>query len=327
MSAATATRELSAALDSVLGAAGLGPVAVVCRRPSAYRSGFPLEEIEIGLESGERLRLACKEISWRGLDAGARLAKPRFLHDPRREAAVYASVLGAGEPGPPRYYGSVEAGGRCLLFVEWVRGRELYQVGERGLWEGAATWLGRTHARLASELERYAAAGRLIEHDPAFHRRWMRRAVEFSHGRPAAEAAAIEWLARRHERVVEALASLPQTVLHGDFNASNVLVGEGPVPRVAAVDWELAARGAGLTDLASLVSGGWRAEDREALAAAYCLGRGERLDDSVRRGLGVARLQLAIQWLGWAPPEWVPPPAQRQDWLATAVELAEELEL
>ena len=324
---ATATGDLSTALDSVLGAAGLGPVAAVRRRPSAYRTGFPLEEIEVGLESGERLRLACKEVSWQGLSAEARLAKPRFLHDPWREGAVYATVLAAGEPGPPCYYGSAEASGRCLLFVEWVRGRELYQVGERELWEEVAVWLGRTHARLARELEGHVAAGRLVEHDAAFHRRWMRRAVEYSRARPAPDAAAIEWLAARHEPVVEALATLPRTVLHGDFNASNVLVGEGPSPRVAPVDWELAASGPGLSDLASLVSGGWRAEDREALAAAYCLGRGECLDDSVRRGLDLARLQLAIQWLGWAPPEWVPPPAQRHDWLATAVELVEELGL
>ncbi|MBS1843444.1 MAG: hypothetical protein JST53_03410, partial [Actinobacteria bacterium] len=45
------------------------------------------------------------------------------------------------------------------------------------------------------------------------------------------------------------------------------------------------------------------------------------------RALDLARLQVAIQWLGWAPPEWKPPPGQRRDWAAEALEIAEELGL
>ena len=43
--------------------------------------------------------------------------------------------------------------------------------------------------------------------------------------------------------------------------------------------------------------------------------------------LDLARLQVAIQWLGWAPPEWEPPEGQRHDWLGEAVALAEGMEL
>jgi thiamine kinase-like enzyme len=94
--------------------------------------------------------------------------------------------------------------------------------------------------------------------------------------------------------------------------------------RVAPVDWELAAAGPGLTDLAALVSG-WPRADREALLAAYA---GEPdLPPCTARDLDFARLQIAIQWLGWAPPEWEPPEGQRHDWLAEAVELAAELGL
>lgn len=98
--------------------------------------------------------------------------------------------------------------------------------------------------------------------------------------------------------------------------------GEGV--RVAPVDWELAAAGPGLTDLAALVSG-WPAADREALAAAYAAESG--VPPFTPRDLGFARLQVAIQWLGWAPSEWEPPEGQRHDWLTEALELAEELRL
>jgi thiamine kinase-like enzyme len=98
--------------------------------------------------------------------------------------------------------------------------------------------------------------------------------------------------------------------------------GEGV--RVAPVDWELAAAGPGLTDLAALV-GGWPEADREALASAYADVPG--IPSFSARDLDYARLQLAIQWLGWAPASWTPPEGQRHDWLAEALELAERLEL
>jgi aminoglycoside phosphotransferase (APT) family kinase protein len=38
---------------------------------------------------------------------------------------------------------------------------------------------------------------------------------------------------------------------------------------VCPVDWEMAAVGPGLVDLAALSAGGWTAPEREALALAY----------------------------------------------------------
>lgn len=98
----------------------------------------------------------------------------------------------------------------------------------------------------------------------------------------------------------------------------------GDEVRVAPVDWELAAEGPGLTDLAALVSG-WPAADRQALVAAYAAEPG--VPAFTARDLDLARFQVAIQWLGWAPPRWQPPPERRHDWLAEATEIAEELGL
>ncbi len=118
------------------------------------------------------------------------------------------------------------------------------------------------------------------------------------------------------------MLALPRTVVHGEFYASNVLVAtDNAAARVAPVDWELAGVGAGLTDLAALVSGGWSEPDRASIVAAYEAAGG------TTEGLGFARLQLAIQWLGWAPATWMPPAGQRHDWLSEAVSLAEGLDL
>src|SRR5258705_13950913 len=98
------------------------------RSLSAYRTSYPLEELDLTLEDGTELRLVFKDLAWAALDEGARLAKPAFLHDPRREPAGYASLLAPRRIGPP-YYGSaidprVQAD---RPFVGRVQGRGVYQ--------------------------------------------------------------------------------------------------------------------------------------------------------------------------------------------------------
>jgi len=324
-----------------LDAGGFELAGVVERRPYAYRTSFPLEELEVELVGEGRLTLLFKQLDREVLEPDAQVAKPRFLHDAEREPAVYATLLPQAPPGPPRFFGAVSEPGRHWLFVERIEGRELFQIGEREVWEEAARWLARFHVGMAPELDRHRAEGRLIDHDAAFYRRWIERAADFAKQRDDGSAATVAHLRKHHDLVVEALLSLPRTVLHGEFYAANVLVAnpncikfppqqvgnlmqfeEGV--RVAPVDWELAAAGPGLTDFAALVSG-WSGADREALVAAYAGEPG--VPPFTPRDLGFARLQVAIQWLGWAPPEWEPPQEQRHDWLGEAVELAEELEL
>jgi hypothetical protein len=317
------------ALERVFSGAGLAPPREIARRPSEYRTSFPLEELDAELEDGARLRIGFKQLDRHGLDEQAGLAKPGFLHDPGREPAVYEAVLPRAALGPPRHYGSVvdPAAERHWLFIEWVEGRELYQVGELELWCAAARWLAEMHASLGDDLELHAERGRLIDYDAAHYRRWMDRALEFAATPPRrSDAASLEWLAERYEPVIEALLSMPKTVIHGEFYASNVLVAEGPAgTRVAPVDWELAAAAPGAVDLAALVSGNWPEADREQIVAAYRSAAAPAVLS--RRDLDLARLHLAVQWLGWAPPAWVPPEGQRHDWLAEALALAEKLGL
>lgn len=320
--------ELRAGLERALEGVGLELDGEVERRPSPYRTSFPIEELRFELTGRGPVRVGFKQLDWERLEPAAQLAKPRFLHDPEREPEVYRTLLPRAPAGPPEFFGSVLEGERRWLFVEWVEGRELFQVGERERWEEVARWLGRFHAGLAPAREQLRREARLLDHDAAFYRRWIERAREF-----AADPEPVEWLADRHEQVVEAILAQPRTVVHGEFYASNVLVasdsgpallGEESATRVAPVDWEMAAMGTGLSDLAALVSG-WPDEDRAAIAAAYAAEPG--VPAFSPRDLDLARLQVAIQWLGWAPPEWEPPKGKRHDWPAEAVGLAQELGL
>jgi hypothetical protein len=322
--------ELRQALEPLLLEAGIEAPAEIRRRRSEYRTSFPLEELELILVDGTPLRLIFKRLDWEALTDEGRLAKPGFLHDPSREPAVYGSILAAAPSGPPRCYGSATDPelGRHWLFIEWVDGRELFQVGDRGLWEAVARWLGTMHRRLSGELDRHRMSGRLLEHDHSHYGRWIVRARRFAHasGQPASHAESVDRLMARYEPAIEELAAMPKTVIHGEFYASNVLVaGDAASPRVSPVDWELAAAAPGLVDLAALVSGGWSDEDRDAIVSAYRSAIGSATFSS--RQLDLARLSVAVQWLGWAEPSWRPPAGQRHDWLGEALVLAERLGL
>jgi aminoglycoside phosphotransferase len=273
-------------------------VTKVERNPSPYRTSFPLEELRIELADGTRLQLVRKDLRRSALGVIAHRVKPEFLHDPGREIEAYRLLAGP-RLGTPACYGA----GRGWILLEKVPGVELAQIGELDDWRRAARWLARLHATFA---ETPPSSRLLLDHDAAYYRLWPQRA--------AARAPQVEWIAARYEAVVERLVALPRTLIHGEFYASNVLVaGE----RVAPVDWEMAAVGPGLVDLAALVTG-WKGEERAAIVAAY-----PGVDDLA---MAACRLHLALQWLGWST-DWTPPPAQAYDWLAEVREAAERLGL
>ncbi len=121
-----------------------------------------------------------------------------------------------------------------------------------------------------------------------------------------------------YEAVVDRLAGLPTTLVHGELYASNVLLAGG---RVCVVDWELAGVGPGVLDLAALTAG--LADDHAtALAETYRLALEDPPDaKELRFALDCARLHLALQWLGWSP-GWTPPPEHALDWRAELPRLA-----
>jgi phosphotransferase family enzyme len=304
------------------------------RSPSVFTSSFALEELEIETDDGTELNLMFKDLGGSGLSERARAAKPEFLYDPLREIEAYGSILSEAALGTATFYGSaVDPGnGRYWLFIENVRGTALWQIGELERWKAVARWAAALHSRFADAGP--PATERLLHYDADLYRLWLRRAVDFADRwearRPGAGRKTIEWLAERYDSVVERLESLPATFIHGELYASNILVvSDGDETRVCPIDWEIAAMGPGLIDLAALTMG-WNRETRIALARAYreAHTRPDRLPASkdFLEALDSARLHLAVQWLGWAP-DWRPPRSHRRDWVSEASTIAEELGL
>ena len=306
------------------------------RRPSAYCTSFAIEELDIRLDDGTVLQLIFKNLSRQALLEDARRTKPAFLYNPLREIETYHSILTSTRLGTATCYGTIadERVDRYWLFLEKVQGIALYQAGEFETWQKVAHWLAIMHSHFFRETETLRQTAPLLYYTEDFYRLWLRRARLFLCQTSQSESTrqGIERLASRYDKVVDRLVKLPMTFLHGEFYASNMLVQDrGEELRVCPVDWEMAAVGVGLIDLAALTSGGWSKEERVALAMAYwdalipdC--RGLLTPNMFLEALTYCRLHLAVQWLGWSL-GWSPPPEHRQHWLGEALCLAEEIGL
>jgi aminoglycoside phosphotransferase (APT) family kinase protein len=173
-------------------------------------------------------------------------------------------------------------------------------------------------------------------YDEAFYWRWLERARDFaSRSRRAKGGVAarrvLDRIARGYAPVVARLAAMPRTVIHGEFYPCNILIrGTGPRARVCPVDWELAALGPGLIDLAALMTG-WDDRAQRALTRAYRAAarqdveRPRRIPADSQRDLDCCRLHLAVRMLGWSE-TWTPPPQHARDWLAEAASLAARIQ-
>ena len=309
-------------------------VTEVRRRPSEYRSSFPLEELEVCFADGGHLALIFKDLSPRALPLDAERVKPAFLFDPLREVEVYRSILEPTQCWGPKLYGAIADPlvGRYWLLLEDVPGVELYQVGDLESWQMVVGWLAEMHRRLTTIAVQRADDTHLLRYDAEYFRRWPLRAAHFVGPSLSGDRAIrFERLLAGYDRVVERLIKLPATFIHGEFYASNVLLQPAmKAPRVWAVDWEMAGIGPGLIDLAAIMAGDWTAEQRRTLALTYYAAIGSELGDiSVNAfldALRYCRLHTAMQWLGWAP-DWSPPVAHAHNWLAESLEIAEELPL
>jgi hypothetical protein len=261
--------------------------------------------------------------------ADARTARPAFLYDPRREMETYRQILTPADMGTATFHGAICDGSnyRYWLLIERVVGCELYTIGSVAIWQLVACWLARLHCRHLGQHEGLAQRVPLLRHDGDFYRFWLPRALQFSAN---SSSASLDRLRRGYEQVVERLLALPTTFIHGDFYASNILIQEtGHSVRVCPIDWEMAALGPGLVDLAALIAGKWTAEEQEMFAASYHAALPPDKPSSREtflKELDCCRLYLAVKWLGWSA-TWTPPAAQAHDWLGEALMLVDKLNL
>jgi aminoglycoside phosphotransferase (APT) family kinase protein len=286
--------------------------------PYLYATSFHLDEVVVEFEDGQRDVLIRKDFDRSRMLVEARDHRPVAEHDLTREIQTYRRVLAPAGIGPPCRASVIDPlAGRFWLFLEKVPGVELWQIGDIEVWEDVVRWLSELHATHRPPTNEIAGAADL----PVLDANWFTRTV--TRACTSLESSADPRAATLRRGLVGldlavALGALPRTLVHGELYASNVLVG-WPCERLTVwpVDWETAALGTALIDLAA-ISSGWDAATQQRLVDAYGALPGSQRD------LLLCRLHLALRCIAW-PNAWEPPVEHRQDWIGSAVELVEQV--
>jgi Ser/Thr protein kinase RdoA (MazF antagonist) len=174
------------------------------------------------------------------------------------------------ELGPPEYYGSVwdDSAGRFWLFLEFVDGL-VVQHKDVGYGMLAAEWLGRMQGFFAQHPELLSSCGFLICQDGAFFRSKAERALWNAAQISPSMAQRLRTIVDGYEEVIKLLASQPLSLVHGGYIPWHILLDVEQRPaRVCAVDWESAAFGPTLYDLAYFTYG-MEAQSRVRVVNAY----------------------------------------------------------
>ena len=224
-----------------------------------------------------------------GLAGSTVIAKRCRPADGVAERIVYDQVLPHVPLPGPRYYGAVAHsgdgpdGGGYWLFLEEIHG-DKYDVFLPEHRAAAARWLGILH----SEASALAGPADLPSVGPDRYLNQMRAARDLIRNHldnPAFGCddlafldlllARFDQLEERWDRLEQAVAGLPRTLVHGDFNGKNLRVqASSSAPRILAFDWEDAGWGVPTADLAQVVVSGRRVTASPDLATYLAVVRG-----------------------------------------------------
>jgi hypothetical protein len=274
-------------LDNEMLAAGLGATAIVQRGGSGSSSASGGEIVSCRMPDDNVVKLSCK------FGPLAEAPQPTDRFGVAYEAQVYDQLLCSWRDDVPRLHGAFldESTQTICLAVEYLDdATPLYQVPEPKSGLGAAArWIARFHrwsetATVPPFLHRY---------NTDFYRVWIQRAGQVS-DRWRQRHPWLPDLCRQCQRRLPALLP-PATMIHGRYEANNVLVHNG---RNVVVDWESAALAAGEIDLATL-TWGWDHELVQFCEQQYCLARwpdGPPADFALR--LTAARVYFHLRRLG-----------------------------
>lgn len=220
------------------------------------QSTHPVRRLRVVLTSGERLAVVCKRpqpgAGWKGGP---------------REVLIYQRLLAGRRFGAPELYASEydAARGRYALFLEDV-GEQTLRNAEWEEWLAAVRWLAAMHGTYWDGRDGLRSLACLDEHDAGYYRRIAQVARQnLVQAGAGAVLPRFDDLVGAFEPAIAGLVQRPQTLLHGDIFPNNLVVQPGP--RIRPIDWEEAAIGLGVWDLARLLDG-W-GTDKPAFVAAY----------------------------------------------------------
>lgn len=219
--------------------------------PSPSATSYAAQVVTVQLTDGATLRMFLKDFgSSRLFKEGAGDRRARELH-------VYRDLLRDAELDIPAYYGAVwgQEHERFWMVVEFVDAVPVADC-EFDSWPAATAWLARMQGLYARDPNRFERSPLLLRHDADFFASRAERALSSARRMSGRAMRRLRRILSGYDDFVALMADQPSTFVHGSYRPENVLVDAPSRPsRVCVVDWELAAIGAPLYDLARLCDG------------------------------------------------------------------------
>ena len=149
-----------------------------------------------------------------------------------------------------------EARGWYWLLLEFVEAVQLRDL-EYEHWVTALGWLGTLHAHFRTRQAQLAHSTFLMRHDDAFFHATAALARDVVAKLSPVMATRLSDVLRDYGRLVRIMTDQPTTLVHGAYRPPNVMVvfDEAAPPRICPIDWEEAAIGSPLYDVAYLSDG------------------------------------------------------------------------
>jgi Phosphotransferase enzyme family len=291
---------------------GRAPIAAVSRQPFQASTSYRSEVVTVHLADGSSHRLFLKDFGFTRLPK----AEPAARRD--RELLVYERLLAAADLGTPAYLGHVwdQRERRFWLLLEFVEGSPLRHA-HFDWWLAAAGWLGRMQVRFRERQRELERCSGLERHDASYF-------VSIGDAALSAVSAYRQDLGEQlavvldgYEQLCRGMASRAATLVHGSYRPANILVCAGPSgPRICPTDWELAAFGSPLYDLA-FIADGFEPPLADLLVDAYRreaeAGEASAPDHaSIRRDMACFRLHKVLKSLSRCLGPGFPEPTVRK---------------
>ncbi|MBI2953240.1 MAG: aminoglycoside phosphotransferase family protein [Chloroflexi bacterium] len=223
----------------------------VDRSRSWLSSWYACDLVTVQLSTGRELKVWLKNFG------SYRLVKEDMRERRERELRIYRDLLSEAGLGTARYYGCVwdESKGIFWLLLEYVDGRALQDY-EFPYWVTAASWLGGMQGYIGQHADLLENSPFLADHDRHFFLSAAERALHSVSQLYPHLAGNLEEVLIKYDNLADTLLRQPRTLVHGDYTARQIIVDVTANPiRICPVDWEGAARGSSLFDLAILAHG------------------------------------------------------------------------
>lgn len=292
---------LKAGLESILEDQGLleGELVILDRQKNTYTSTFPSDIVTCRIGSGPDFRLFFKYSADRENEAYGHRGGVGY------EAKVYGQLLDSLDISIAKLCGIYRSpvGNNTWLVLGYLEsGIRMTETVDPDAMAKAARWMGKFHALCSTRISDPALSF-LNSYSPDYFRGWVSRAQQMVR-QAGVDYGWLRTVCNRVDTVIGLLCSAPPTIIHGEYYPKNILLQDG---LIYPVDWESAAIGNGMIDLAMLTEG-WTPDVTLELVREYQQSRWpDGAPHDFNQVLSAARVYVQFRWLGDQQarlPEW-----------------------